>query len=102
VDYGISFYVGRSEMMWAHLTCSNSITLRLNTKQMLAKHTPFLGYTSLPSSWKLPDGLKEPFSRGAAIILTDSHLCRFLATVETLYPAEHSAACRYFLSLNCR
>jgi hypothetical protein len=69
---------------------------------MLAKHIPFLGNTFLPSIQKLPDGLKEPFFRGAAILLTDSHLCSFLATVETPYPAEHSATCRYYLSMNCR
>jgi hypothetical protein len=69
---------------------------------MLAKHIPLLGYTFLPSPWKLPDGLKEPFFMGAAILLTDSHLCSFLATVKTQYPNKHSFASRYFLSMNCR
>jgi hypothetical protein len=39
---------------------------------------------------------------GVTIPPTDSHLCTFLATVEAPYPAEHSAACRYFLITNCR
>jgi hypothetical protein len=43
----------------------------------------------------------KPFCRGVAIPPTDSHLCTFLATVETPYAAEHNAG-RCFLSTNCR
>jgi hypothetical protein len=59
-------------------------------------------YTSLLSTWKLLGGITEPFFRDVAILLMDSHQCSFVASVEALYPVEHSPACRYLLSTNCR
>jgi len=84
------------EMIWTYPICSHFITFSLNTKQLLAQHTPLLGYTSLLPPRQLANGCTEPFSRGVALPLMDSHLCSFLSTVE----AEHSAVCRCFLSTN--
>jgi len=89
-------------MIWTHFICKNFIVFGLNTKQLLAPHIPFLRNTSPPSPWSLTDDLTEPFFRGVAIPPTDRHLCSFLATAEAPYPTEHSAACRYFQSTNCR
>lgn len=85
------------EMIWTHPICSNFITFSLNTEQLLAQHIPLLGYTSLLPRWELANGCTETFFRGAAIPLTDSHLCCFLSTNEAPYPVEHSAVCKCFL-----
>jgi hypothetical protein len=96
-------YEERSEMIFTQLVCSNVIiTYTLNTKLLLAQHIPLLRYTSLSSPWALPNGFTEPFYSGAAMPLTDSRLYSFLATVEAPCPANHTAACRCFLSTNCR
>jgi len=42
-------YQGHSEMIWINLICSNFITFKLNTKQLLAQNITLLGYKSLPS-----------------------------------------------------
>jgi hypothetical protein len=42
------------------------IIFRLNIKQLLAQHLPFLGYTALPSVRELLDGFREPLFRGLA------------------------------------
>lgn len=87
-------------MIWIHLICRTFIILSLNTEQLLAQYIPLLGYTS-SSPWELQDGFTEQLLRGVATPILDNHPCSFLATVEDLYPAEHSAACRCFLSTNC-
>jgi hypothetical protein len=56
-------YKGHLEMNGTHLICSNFINFRLNIKQLLAQHISLLGYTSLPTHCKLPDGFREPFFR---------------------------------------
>ena len=89
-------------MIWTHLICSNVINFTLSIEQLLAQHIPLLHYTSLPSPWKLLDGFTEPFFRGGATPLVVGHLCSFLATVEAMYPEEHSASCRCFLTASCR
>jgi hypothetical protein len=65
-------------MIWTHLMCSNGIIFSLHTKLLLAEHIPLPCYTLLPFPSKILYGLKETFVRSAAIPLTDSHLCRFL------------------------
>jgi hypothetical protein len=39
-------------------------------------------------SLEASDGLTEPFLRGGAISLTDSHLCSLLAAADALCPVE--------------
>jgi hypothetical protein len=82
----MSLYKGHSEMIWTHLICSNFIIFTHNTNQLLTQHIPILDYTKLPSPWKLLGGFTEPFFRGAVILLTDRHLCSFLATSEAPQP----------------
>jgi hypothetical protein len=36
-------YAGRSEIIWTHLICSNSITFRLNIKTPASSTIPLLG-----------------------------------------------------------
>ena len=89
-------------MIWTQLICSNCITFRLNITLLIAQHTPFIDYTSLPLPWDLLDGFIQPFFSGIVMPLTDSQLCDFLANIEAPYPVEHNAACRCFLSTNFR
>jgi hypothetical protein len=91
-------YEGWLEMIWPQLIYSDFIIIRLNNKQLLALNIPLLGYISLGA----PDGFIEPSFRCAAIPLTDCHLSSFLANAAAPYPVEDSAACRCFLSTDCR
>jgi hypothetical protein len=100
--YFLRKYQRHYEMIWTHLICSNFITFKLNTKQLSAQHIPLLGYMSLPSPWELLVGFTEPIFEGVMRYYSSNRLCSFLATAEAPYPVEHSAACRSFLSTNCR
>jgi hypothetical protein len=51
-------------MISTELICSNFITFKLNTKHLLAQHTPPpppQGCILQPSPWQLPDGFTEPY-----------------------------------------
>jgi hypothetical protein len=85
-------------MIWTQLICSNSVIIRLNTKQLIAQHIPLLGYTTVSSFWELLDGFPEPFFKSVAVPIKDRRLCSCLATVEAPYLVEHCAACRCLCS----
>lgn len=58
-----ALYDWLSEIIQTHLIRSNVVICSLNTKQMLAQHIPFPGYTSLRSLWELPRGCIEQIGK---------------------------------------
>jgi len=58
-----ALYDRLSKIIQTHLVCSNFVVCSLNTKQLLAQHIPFPGYTSLPSLWEHPRGCIETIGK---------------------------------------